>query len=800
MLPPTNRSEAVQTWVSSRRKLSRSPGHISTEINKHLFVSTITYAHTTRPDNYPKFSAPHPFLYWLNEFGRIQIGQAVYPLKLISRELSGPVSLGGGPAAVIAAAFYQWLDLPVDLKIGFSKAEIDSATASNLWPNLFATLASYEGDFRELGPAWELGASFGQVPEMVPTSQGAMPLSHIYVTDDPVAVDAVSADGRVVCLGPAALQAWVNAGARSLDKKSEINFSDRLSDPLKLRDIFPELGKIIGNKELANALARKADAVWVSGLSEITGPIEGHPTIARDATGLFLLDRERFEGLHWNDRILAVLTMLDRHGMLLSDVPSLMDRLATSRVDDARARVRSQPTIEERLLCAVGDSTEALMAVLPAPARQAAGSRISNLEWARLALAVVGPSILAKLTDRLAAEGLAPPLRWGGESARLFVLELGFPAEFAASASVKREPELTISGPIDLPDLHDYQDEILEGLRELLGSRSGRRRAVVSLPTGGGKTRVAAEAVVKLVLNNSEKRTALWVAQTDELCEQAVQCFRQLWVNVGAPGEDLRIVRLWGGQSNPAPPEGNEAVVVVASIQTLNARLEVAHLSWLAKPGVVVIDECHHAIAPSYSSLLRWLDVQTGSESERETEPPVIGLSATPWRGRDDDESRRLAARFDRRWMPHDQEALYERLRRRGVLSALHYSPIRYNRQISLTPEQVKYFDQYGELPDSLIEEIGNDPDRNERILECVLNSDASSILLFANSVKHAQYLAARLHLAGCSAAAVSGGNGPIGASALHQTFQERRLEGHLQSQRLNNRVRRAKGGHDPDF
>ncbi|NVE96077.1 DEAD/DEAH box helicase family protein, partial [Altererythrobacter lutimaris] len=157
---------------------------------------------------------------------------------------------------------------------------------------------------------------------------------------------------------------------------------------------------------------------------------------------------------------------------------------------------------------------EALIAVLPAPARQAAGSRISNLDWARLALAVVGPSILAKLTDSLAAQGLAPPQRWGGEPARLFVLELGFPAEFAARASVRREPELTISGPIDLPGLHDYQEEILEGLRDLLVSRSGRRRAVVSLPTGGGKTRVAAEAVVKLVLNDSQKRTALWVAQT----------------------------------------------------------------------------------------------------------------------------------------------------------------------------------------------------------------------------------------------------------------------------------------------
>jgi superfamily II DNA or RNA helicase len=748
------------------RLLPSLGGHLAAELTaqliecareERLITSTITYAHTTRPDNYPKFSAPHPFLYWLNEFGRVEIGHAVYPLKLISRELSKSLSLVGGPAAVTAATFYEWLDLPVDLKIGFKRAEMDSATASTFWPNLFAILTSFEGDFRELGPSWELGAAVDQVPAMVPTSQGVLPLSQIYVTEDAVAVDGVAADGRVVCLGPAALQAWLNAGANPLGSKSEIKLSARLSDPLGISEIFPELGKIIGDKELTNALARSADAVWVAGLTEITGPIEKSPTIARDASGLFLLDRDRFEGLNWRERMSDVLSMLDRHGMLLVDVASLMDQLATTLVDDARARVRSQPTIEEKLFCAVGDSVDELAAILPIPARQAVGSEISNVEWARLALAVVGPSILAKLSDRLGAQGLEPPQRWGGEPARQFVLELGFPAEFAASASVRREPELTISGPIDLPDLHDYQDEILEGLRELLVSRSGRRRAVVSLPTGGGKTRVAAEAVVKLILNNSEKRTALWVAQTDELCEQAVQCFRQLWVNVGTPGEDLRIVRLWGGQGNPAPPEGNEPVVVVASIQTLNARLEIAHLSWLAKPGVVVIDECHHAIAPSYSSLLRWLDVQIGGESERETEPPVIGLSATPWRGRDDDESQRLAARFDQRWMPHDQEALYERLRRRGVLSALHYSPIRYNRQISLTPDQARYFDQYGELPDSLIEEIGNDPDRNERILDCVLNSSASSILLFANSVKHAQYLAARLHLAGCSAAAVSG-------------------------------------------
>ena len=780
----------MQSWLGIEmplgwRLLSSLRGNLAAEFtlrliecarDQELLPGTITYAHKTRTSNYPKFSASHPFLYWLNEFGQIQIGQTSYPLKAISSELSAVVSLVGGAPAVITNAVDEWMAAPVNLKIGFSKTEMDSATASTFWKSIFAMLSSFDGDFQDLRAVWEIAAISGQVPEVVPTSRGALPLSQIYVTDDAAAVDAVSADGRVVCLEPVALKTWLDAGSRPLENKFEIQFSAWLSDPLKLNEIFPELATIIGNEELADVQARKADAVWVAGLIENTGPIQAHPTIARDATGLFLLDRERFEGLSGNDRILAVLMILDRHGMLLADVANLVERLDATRVQDARARVRSQPTIEERILCAVGGSAEALIAILPAPARQAAGSLSSDLDWAKLALAVVGPSILAKLADHLAAHGLAPPQRWGGEPARLFVLDLGLPAEFASSASVKREAELTISGPIDLPELHDYQEEILESLRELLVSSSGRRRAVISLPTGGGKTRVAAEAVVKLVLNSSQTRTALWVAQTDELCEQAVQCFRQLWVNVGTPGEDLRIVRLWGGQSNPAPPEGNAPVVVIASIQTLNARLEIAHLSWLAKPGVVVIDECHHAIAPSYSSLLRWLDVQTGNETERETEPPVFGLSATPWRGRDDDESNRLAARFDRRWMPHDQEALYERLSRRGVLSALRYSPIQYNRQISLTPEQVKHFDQYGELPDSLIEEIGNDPDRNERILECVNNSNASSILLFANSVKHAQYLAARLHLMGCSAAAVSGETDPLARQHFIRRFKSGEL------------------------
>ena len=251
-----------------------------------------------------------------------------------------------------------------------------------------------------------------------------------------------------------------------------------------------------------------------------------------------------------------------------------------------------------------------------------------------------------------------------------------------------------------------------------------------------------------------------------------MQCFRQLWVNIGTPGEDLRIVRLWGGQRNPSPSDNDDAVVIVASIQTLTSRSERVELRWVGRAGIIVIDECHHAIASSYTDLLRWLDIQVGTERSRDREPPLLGLSATPWRGYDEEESERLASRFDKRWFPADQAGLHGRLSGAGVISERSYRPLRYDRLIKLTERDRRYVEMFGELPESLIEQLGKDEDRNELVVRAVLESSAQSILLFANSVAHAQYLAARLHLAGCPAVAVSGGTDRLARQHFTRKFR----------------------------
>lgn len=742
LLPPADTARLTRRLLSAVEQFAENPRRVK-------------ICHPTRPDAYPKVTAPHPIFFWLTEHGRIRIGKLVVPLKCISPELAEHLRKADVQGFKAVEVFYRARGGETDLgsRFAWRREKLTREATARFWEQVFTLISERRSDFKGLRPVWEIAHTDGAIPAAVPTADGVLPLSEIHVTTDP-SIGHDLDDGRIVLLSEEVASAWVERGAKRLGGLT-LSFKRRLSEPSSLLDLFPELGAA---SEMADRLA-EIPAVWVTGLEESFGPHTRTATIGMDSDGALFIDREQFGSRVWKEGVELLLHYLARHGIIEdgADPEEILSRIMDHRSDEARKAVRDEKSLERRLLKAIGDSTEPLLETLTPATRQAIGDNLDPETLARLALAVHGPTLLGKLRDTLEAQGLAPPKRWGGEPARLFVQELGFPIEFAASSGRRREAELSVSGPIHLPPLHDYQEEILKNIKELLNSGTGRRRAVVSLPTGGGKTRVAAEAVVRLVLRGEGRRTALWIAQTDELCEQAVQCFRQLWVNVGEPGEDLRIVRLWGGQRNPSPPEGDEPTVVIASIQTLNSRCGGPELEWVAQTGIIIIDECHHAITSSYTDLLRWLDVQVGSERSRESETPVLGLSATPWRGYNEDESERLAARFDRRWFPADQAGLHYKLSQMGVLAARSYRPLHYGRPITLTERERQHVDTFGELPDSVVDRMGEDSDRNALIMDAILNSEAESILLFANSVAHAQYLAARLHLAGCPAAAVSG-------------------------------------------
>lgn len=748
---------------SGWRLLSALPGHLREAVTLHIIAETckamlgrrpVRFRHQSRQDHYASITAPHPAL-WIVA-GKGSIGAAPFPALLSSIPETTAKHLSrcrAGPYGEIASLFEAMAE-PTDLTGSFSwpRTQQDAETARQFWADAFGRIAASDLPRDALTELIEAAARQGFVPEVIPTPAGPLKVSEMYVTSDPAQGLGVS-DPRILILSAETCMKWTAAGAQPLSGTPKVSYTAQRSMPRALTDVFPELGSLSDFSDLAAELP----AVWVTGLRKEVGPAATDVMVAFDQDNTLLIDRDRFAARPWHDAMSSVIEIIGTGTGQNTDASALARLLDHGRTDAARRAVRARPDLSDKLTEILNGDPQPLLRGFPPATRAAIPPGTSPQEIAGLALAMHGPALLARLRNELTLKGLAPPDRWGGAAAIEFVSDLGFPKEFATGTGARREAELRVSGPVALPELHDYQKSIIQNMADLIHSGSDRRRAIVSLPTGGGKTRVAAEAVVRLVLNSGTRRTALWVAQTDELCEQAVQCFRQLWMNIGVADDDLRIVRLWGGQRNPAEPEDNEPVVVVACIDTLSSRASQGALEWLKDSGIVVIDECHHAISPSYTELFRWLDIQVGHERPKAKEPPVIGLSATPWRGFSDEESIRLAGRFDRRWFPADQEGLHRQLSDMGVLASRTYRALRYDRQVRLSANEERHFEKFGELPAAVSSRIGEDEARNNLIIDEILNSNARSILLFANSVAHAQHLAVRLHLAGCPAAAVSG-------------------------------------------
>ncbi|ABK78244.1 superfamily II helicase [Cenarchaeum symbiosum A] len=217
--------------------------------------------------------------------------------------------------------------------------------------------------------------------------------------------------------------------------------------------------------------------------------------------------------------------------------------------------------------------------------------------------------------------------RPGRRYAREFVRALRISSIFSGLPSDPRPSRTEEVIPIsEIKPLKNFQLNMRAQVLQILQSRGGR--AIVSLPTGSGKTRMVVEAAVALLNQSGPDKNILWIADTQEVCEQAVVCFKQIWERYGKGGI-LNIYRTWGDNDLPVYDEHG---IIVASIQKLSASSEKLD-SLRENLSTIIIDEAHHSIAPSYVEVLEHLGLsRSGSETENDSRIPLIGLSATPER------------------------------------------------------------------------------------------------------------------------------------------------------------------------
>ena len=240
-----------------------------------------------------------------------------------------------------------------------------------------------------------------------------------------------------------------------------------------LADVFPTLRADLEGTELADA-----EFVPCADISEVIVTERGAQVISKDFKKL----GNRFL---WKTDLGLEETLRRIAGFLpfeLSDEE--IAALAEGRWEQDRraklAAIRDQPSHEDRLLKALGE--DRLKAHLPVGLYDAVAEihgRLGAREVASLMLAVQGDDTLRYLRDDLRDAGLEPPDRWaGGLIARTFVRDLGFPDEFAGAPSERRDPELVVPGPPNLPPLHEYQRKIVDQIHGLLSGAEEHPRGL----------------------------------------------------------------------------------------------------------------------------------------------------------------------------------------------------------------------------------------------------------------------------------------------------------------------------------
>jgi len=270
--------------------------------------------------------------------------------------------------------------------------------------------------------------------------------------------------------------------------------------------------------------------------------------------------------------------------------------------------------------------------------------------------------------------------------------------------------------------LRDYQTEALARVKDAY--KRGKRRVLVSLPTGTGKTVVFAHFPGALRM----RKRLLVLAHREELLLQAEQKFRSIdpGLKVGLERAEDRVT--------------SDAQVVIASVPSL-AHSRGARLSRFNPDdfSIVVVDEAHHAVAESYRRIFHHFGL-----FNPDTTRYLVGFTATPRRG----DHQGLGEVF--------QEVCYARDLRQMIGDG-YLCPIRgWRLDTNLSLDGVKV--RHGDFVESQLARVVNTPSRNSLLMTTYMRlAKHRRAIVFCVDVQHAKDVREVFADAGIHAAAVWG-------------------------------------------
>lgn len=340
----------------------------------------------------------------------------------------------------------------------------------------------------------------------------------------------------------------------------------------------------------------------------------------------------------------------------------------------------------------------------------------------------------------------------GSQPANVLLSFFGCPVEFVG------EHRPTTPDHVSLAPMYGLFDHQIVAARETIRLllEAPRPRVMLHMPTGAGKTRTAMNVIAYFLRERlTHNQTVLWLAHSEELCEQAAMEFEKAWSALGS--HDTSVYRCFGDHS--AKWDTFERGVVIGGLQLLYRRSiseQGAFLRFAQRVPLVIMDEAHQALAPTYQHLLNIIaaDPQTA----------ILGLSATPGRQTlDAQEDVKLAEFFKKNKVTLKVEGYdspIDYLQQEGYLAEVEYDFLGFKPQgkFLLSSEEAEKLRQGLDLSDSVIRRLGDDHKRNFLIISRLIEAaqHGHKILVFACSVRHARLLANLLVAKKYKAAAVT--------------------------------------------
>jgi len=319
--------------------------------------------------------------------------------------------------------------------------------------------------------------------------------------------------------------------------------------------------------------------------------------------------------------------------------------------------------------------------------------------------------------------------------------------------------------------LYKYQREVLKKINAVLNSE--KNRVLLHMPTGSGKTRTTINYICRHFLEN-ENTNVVWFANTIELLDQAFVEFNKAWTNLG--DREIKVVKYWG-KSNVDLSTLKGAFIVAGLDKAYNTLLNNAGKmsTFSSNCSLVIMDEAHQAIAPTYSLLINSLLIINKAS--------LIGLSATPGRTWNSPaEDRKLANFFFKQKAKiiiegYDNPVDY--LIEKKYLAKTINTKLFFNSGTKLSDQDLIYLKENYVLSTSVLKKISEDRLRNLAIISKVkeLVKKHQRIILFAITKSHAIVLNSLLTAINIKSNVLTSDTSPVERNRIINNFKISREE-----------------------